>query len=83
MPDAWDIEQSIELSLQLKAIGVDMIDCSSGGIAAGVHIPAKAGYQVPLAEAIRKAGVMTAAVGLIAEPQLANAIIEIAKPMWC
>jgi len=76
IPDAWDIEQSIELALQLKALGVDMIDCSSGGIAAGVHIPAKPGYQVPLAEAIRKAGVMTAAVGLITEPQQANTIIE-------
>ena len=76
IPDAWDIEQSIELSIQLKAIGVDMIDCSSGGIAAGVQIPAKAGYQVPLAEAIHKAGVPTAAVGLISEPQQANAIIQ-------
>lgn len=79
IPDAWDIEQSIELSIQLKALGVDMIDCSSGGIAAGVPIPAKPGYQVPLAEAIRKAGVMTAAVGLITEPQQANTIIEMGQ----
>ncbi len=72
---AWDIEQSIELSLQLKALGVDFIDCSSGGIAPSVAIPNTAGYQVPFAEAIRRAGVPTAAVGLITDPHQANAII--------
>ncbi len=77
LPDqsAWDIDQSVALSLQLKALGVDFIDCSSGGIAPGVVIPNTPGYQVPFAEAIRRAGVPTAAVGLIADPQQANAII--------
>ena len=73
--EAWDIEQSIELSLLLKKIGVDLIDCSSGGIAPGVSIPATPGYQVPFAEAIRNAGVPSAAVGLITTPEQANAII--------
>ena len=77
LPDqaAWDIEQSIELAVQLKAAGVDFIDCSSGGIAPGVAVPSTPGYQVPFAEAIRRAGVPTAAVGLITDPQQANAII--------
>ena len=73
--ESWDIEQSIALSLQLKAAGVDFIDCSSGGVAPGIAIPNTPGYQVHFAEAIRRAGVPTAAVGLITDPQQANAII--------
>jgi len=73
----WDLEQSIELSKLLKEEGVDLIDCSSGGIAPGIKIDAKPGYQVPFAEAVRrKAGIATGAVGLITEADQADSIIR-------
>ena len=74
---AWDIDQSVELARRLKSEGVDLIDCSSGGNVTGVKIPLVPGYQVPLAERLRRdAGVATAAVGLITEPALADEIIQ-------
>ena len=76
VPGGWDIEQSIELSRRLKAEGVDLIDCSSGGIVPDAKIPVGTGYQVPFAERIRReAGIATAAVGFITEPALADEII--------
>ena len=77
LPGGWDIEQSIELSRRLKAEGVDLIDCSSGAIAPGAKIPVGPGFQVPFAERIRKeAGIATAAVGLITEPNQADNIVR-------
>jgi len=74
--DGWDLEQSIELSRRLKAAGVDLIDCSSGGLLPGVKISVAPGYQVPFAEKIKKsAGILTAAVGLITQPLQAEKII--------
>ncbi|MEZ5414357.1 MAG: NADH:flavin oxidoreductase/NADH oxidase [Opitutaceae bacterium] len=74
---AWDVEQSIELARRLKTEGVDLIDCSSGGIVPGVKIPVGPGYQVAIAERIRReSGIATAAVGLITEPKQADAIIR-------
>jgi 2,4-dienoyl-CoA reductase-like NADH-dependent reductase (Old Yellow Enzyme family) len=62
----WDLEQSVELARALKAGGVDLIDCSSGGGVAGASIPLGPGYQAGFAERIRReAGVMTGTVGLI------------------
>lgn len=76
----WDLPQSIELSKQLKKLGVDLIDCSSGGASPTAKIPVGPGYQVPFSEAIKKeAGIATAAVGLITEPDQAEAIITIGK----
>ena len=73
----WDLDQSIELSRRLKAEGVDLIDCSSGGGVPSAKIPLGPGYQVPLAEKIRReAGVATAAVGMITDPKQADAIIR-------
>src|ERR1039457_3805234 len=73
----WDIEQSIELARRLKAEGVDLIDCSSGGTVPDAKIPVGAGYQVPFAERIRReAGMATAAVGFITEPKQADDIIR-------
>ena len=73
----WDIEQSIELARRLKAEGVDLIDCSSGGTVPHAKIPVGAGYQVPFAERIRReAGIATAAVGCITEPTQADEIIR-------
>jgi 2,4-dienoyl-CoA reductase-like NADH-dependent reductase (Old Yellow Enzyme family) len=77
VPGSWDIDQSVELARRLKSEGVDLVDCSSGGNVPGVKIPLVPGYQVPLAERLRRdAGVATAAVGLITEPAQANEIIQ-------
>ncbi len=72
---AWDLPQSIALSRELKSVGVDLIDCSSGG-SANVKIPVGPGYQVPFAKAIRKdAEIKTGAVGMITQAQQAEQII--------
>ena len=73
----WDIEQSIALARILAPLGVDLIDCSSGGIVPGVKIPVGPGYQVEIARRIRRdAGIATAAVGLITDPAQADAIVR-------
>ena len=73
----WDIEQSIELSRRLKDLGVDAIDCSSGGNVENAKIPVGPGYQVPFSETVRReAGVATAAVGMITDPAQADQIIR-------
>jgi 2,4-dienoyl-CoA reductase-like NADH-dependent reductase (Old Yellow Enzyme family) len=72
----WSLEDSIELSRRLKAEGVDMIDCSSGGLMPGAKIPAGPGYQTPFASAIRQqTGLATAAVGLVTSPEQAEQIV--------
>jgi 2,4-dienoyl-CoA reductase-like NADH-dependent reductase (Old Yellow Enzyme family) len=72
----WDIQQSVELARQLKKLGVDLIDCSSGGNVAQAKIPVGPAYQTPFAEQIRReAGIMTGAVGLITSPSQAEQII--------
>jgi 2,4-dienoyl-CoA reductase-like NADH-dependent reductase (Old Yellow Enzyme family) len=76
----WDLPQSIELCKRYKAIGIDLIDCSSGGLSPKARIPVGPGYQVPFAEAIRReAGIPTGAVGMITEPQEAEQIIAEGK----
>lgn len=73
----WDIEQSVELARQAAALGVDLVDCSSGGNQPTARIPVGPGYQTPFAERIRReAGVMTGAVGLITDPAQADHIIR-------
>ncbi len=73
----WDIAQSVELARQVKPLGVDLIDCSSGALVPNAAIPTTPGYQVPFAERIRReAGVATAAVGLIREAKQADEIIR-------
>lgn len=79
-PGGWTIEESVELSRRLKAEGVDLIDCSSGAGVYDAKIPIAPGYQVPFADAIRRgAGIPTAAVGMITEPQMADQIIRDGK----
>jgi len=74
--DGWNVQDSVQLAKILKDEGVDVIDCSSGGNIPGVKMTLTPGYQVPIAEAIRnQAGIKTAAVGLITEPEQANQII--------
>jgi 2,4-dienoyl-CoA reductase-like NADH-dependent reductase (Old Yellow Enzyme family) len=73
----WDIEQAVELARNLRALGVDLIDCSSGGNIATAKIPLGPGYQVQFAERIRRdAGMLTGAVGMITEAAQAEKIIR-------
>ena len=73
----WDIEQSVELARQVKALGVDLVDCSSGGNLPKAAIPVGPGFQTPFAERIRHAaGVLTGTVGLITSPAQADHIIR-------
>lgn len=83
--DGWTIEDSITLSRALNARGVDLIDCSSGGIRAENSImdfakkrrKLKRGHQVPYAEAIRtETGIPTMAVGVILDGPQAEAILQ-------
>ena len=70
-------DQSVELTRRLKARGVDLVDCSSGGAVHDAKIQLGPGYQVPFAERIRReAGVATGAVGLITESAQADAIVR-------
>ena len=73
----WDLEQSVHLARRLKGLGVDLIDCSSGGAVPKAPIPVAPGYQVPLASRIRReVGMATAAVGLITQAEQAEAILR-------
>ena len=75
--DGWNLVDSIELCTQLKTLGVDLIDVSTGGNFHNAPIKATPGFQVPFAAAIRtEAAIMTAAVGLITEAEQAQYIIE-------
>ena len=77
VPGGWDVDQSIALARLLIPLGVDLIDCSSGGIVPGAKIPVGPGYQVGIAQRIKRdAGVATAAVGLITDAQQAEAIVR-------
>jgi 2,4-dienoyl-CoA reductase-like NADH-dependent reductase (Old Yellow Enzyme family) len=72
----WNEEEAVKLSRILKENGVDLIDCSSGGLISNAKIPLAPGYQVPFAERIRKeAGIMTSAVGLITSARQAEEIL--------
>ena len=72
----WDIGQSVELARQMKLLGVDLIDVSSGGLLPHAKIPLAPGYQVPFAAQIRReAGIATGAVGLITGAEQAAQIV--------
>lgn len=76
----WDLAQSVELARRLKAIGIDLVDCSSGGNVHHAKIPLGPGYQVPFAQAIRReAQIPTAAVGLIADAVQAEQIVSLGQ----
>lgn len=73
----WDLEDSVRLSTLLRERGVDLVDCSSGGLVPGVRIPIGPGYQAHFAEEIRRrAAIPTAAVGMINEADQADRIIR-------
>jgi 2,4-dienoyl-CoA reductase-like NADH-dependent reductase (Old Yellow Enzyme family) len=72
----WDLPQSIAFCRELKKIGVDLIDCSSGALVPHAKIPVGPGFQVPLAASIRKeVDIPTGAVGMITQPAQAEQII--------
>ena len=73
----WDLPQTIALARELKKIGIDMVDCSSGGAVPDAKIPAVPGFQTPFAAAVRReADIATGAVGLITEPEQAEQIVS-------
>ncbi|EPR75021.1 NADH:flavin oxidoreductase/NADH oxidase [Leifsonia rubra CMS 76R] len=72
----WTVDETVRLSVMLKSLGVDLIDCSSGGIVR-VPIPVGSGYQVPFAARIKaEAGIPTSAVGLITGASQAETIVR-------
>ncbi len=73
----WSVNDSVELAKILKGMGVDLVDCSSGGNVADAKVPVGAGYQVPISEAVRhQAAIATATVGIITSAQHADEIIR-------
>jgi 2,4-dienoyl-CoA reductase-like NADH-dependent reductase (Old Yellow Enzyme family) len=76
----WDLEDTVALAGELKASGVDVVDCSSGGLtgtATAAPIPRYPGFQVPYASEVRRrSGVATMAVGLILDGPQAEAILR-------
>jgi 2,4-dienoyl-CoA reductase-like NADH-dependent reductase (Old Yellow Enzyme family) len=77
LPGGWDIDECVDLARWLKADGVDLIDCSSGGMAPHAKIPVGPGYQVPFAARIRReAGIATGAVGMITDAAQAQQILR-------
>jgi 2,4-dienoyl-CoA reductase-like NADH-dependent reductase (Old Yellow Enzyme family) len=75
--NGWDLEQSIKFCTELKNIGIDLIDVSTGGNVPNARISVAPNYQVPFAAEIRKqVGIATAAVGMITEAQQAEEILQ-------
>ena len=77
--DGWNLDDTVALALELKALGVDIVDCSSGGLtgtATAAPIPRHPGFQVPFAAAVRRAGVPSMAVGLILDGAQAEKILQ-------
>ena len=79
-PNGWSLDDTVAFARELKASGVDVIDCSSGGIsgsATAAQVPRGLGFQVPYAERVRnEVGIASMAVGIILEAQQAEAILE-------
>ncbi len=74
----WNVDEAVQLSAILKMKGVDLIDCSSGGLVPNAKIPFGPGYQVPFAARIkRETGILTSAVGLITETHQAEDLLEV------
>ena len=76
----WTVEDSVTLARRVHRLGVDLVDCSSGGNVPTARIPVGPGYQVPFAERVRReAALPTGAVGMITEPLEADAIVREGK----
>jgi 2,4-dienoyl-CoA reductase-like NADH-dependent reductase (Old Yellow Enzyme family) len=73
----WTAEDSVSLARRLRTLGVDLIDCSSGGNLPQAKIPLGPGYQAPFARQVKaEAGILTAAVGMITAPEQADQIVR-------
>jgi 2,4-dienoyl-CoA reductase-like NADH-dependent reductase (Old Yellow Enzyme family) len=73
----WSVDDSVALATQVRSLGVDLVDCSSGGNSPDAKIQLGPGYQVPFAARIRReTGVLTGAVGMISDVRQADAIIR-------
>lgn len=76
----WMLEDTVALAAELKARGIDVVDCSSGGIAGSAtaaRVPRGFGFQIPFAERVRReADIKTMAVGLILDPHLAESALR-------
>lgn len=73
----WNVDDSVALATRVRSLGVDLVDCSSGGNSPDAKIQLGPGYQVPFAERIRReAGVLTGAVGMITGARQADEIIR-------
>ena len=73
----WRADDTVALAHHLSSVGVDLVDCSSGGIAPGIAVPSGPGYQVPFSQRIKDTTPMrTAAVGFITSPAQADQIIR-------
>jgi 2,4-dienoyl-CoA reductase-like NADH-dependent reductase (Old Yellow Enzyme family) len=73
----WHVEDSIALARQVGPLGVDLVDCSSGGIVPSATIPAAPGFQAAFAGRVkREAGIRTGAVGLITTGKQAEEILQ-------
>jgi 2,4-dienoyl-CoA reductase-like NADH-dependent reductase (Old Yellow Enzyme family) len=73
----WSLDDTVHVASALRGLGVDLIDCSSGGNSAHQTVSVVRGYQVPLSDEIRRrVGIPTGAVGLISDPVIANSILE-------
>ena len=72
----WNLEQSIDLARRVAPLGVDLIDCSSGGAVASAKVPVGPGYQVPFAAEIKAVCIATGAVGMITAPAQADQIVR-------
>ncbi len=76
----WDIDETVVLARELKKLGCDYVDCSSGGLDPGQKVPFAPGYNASFAERVRKeADIATMVVGLIASPRLCEDIIGSGK----
>jgi 2,4-dienoyl-CoA reductase-like NADH-dependent reductase (Old Yellow Enzyme family) len=71
----WTVDDSVVLAKEAAARGVDLVDCSSGGVSPDQRVDVGPGYQVPFAAAVRAAGVPTGAVGMITDARQAEAIV--------
>lgn len=73
----WGLTDTLAFAERLKALGVDLLDCSSGGVVPRVKVPVAPGFQVPFADAVRKrVGLRTGAVGLITTPEQAETLLQ-------
>jgi 2,4-dienoyl-CoA reductase-like NADH-dependent reductase (Old Yellow Enzyme family) len=72
----WTVEESVKLADILKGMGVDLVDCSSGGNVHNAKIPVGPGFQVPFSEAVRKTGILTGTVGFITTAVQAESILQ-------